>query len=53
MRYNVCVYLVAGVGGFKNGAKRNVKTDPHRSSPPTPSEIKKPILILTQNPAIK
>lgn len=40
---NVCVYLVAGIGGFKNGAKRNVKTDPHRSCPPIPNEIKKRI----------
>ncbi len=24
---NASVYLVAGVGGFKNAAKRNVKTD--------------------------
>ncbi len=24
---NVCVYLVAGIGGFKNVAQRNVKPD--------------------------
>jgi hypothetical protein len=41
--HNVCVYLVAGIGGFKNGAQRNVKTDLHRSCPPTPNEIKKRI----------
>ena len=41
MAGNVCVYLVAGVGGLKNGAQRNVKPDHHRPCPPTPGEIKK------------
>ena len=27
LTYNVYVYLVAGVGGFKNVAQRNVKPD--------------------------
>jgi hypothetical protein len=36
-----CVYLVAGVGGLKNGAQRNVKPDQHRPCPTTPDEIKK------------
>ncbi|MCC6815692.1 MAG: hypothetical protein IT267_04720 [Saprospiraceae bacterium] len=31
--YNASVYLVAGVGGFKNAAKRNVKTDLLSSCP--------------------
>jgi hypothetical protein len=30
-----CVYLVAGVGGLKNGAQRNVKSDLLRNCPPT------------------
>jgi hypothetical protein len=30
---NASVYLVAGVGGFKNEAKRNVKTDLLSSCP--------------------
>jgi hypothetical protein len=30
-----CVYLVAGVGGLKNGAQRNVKPDLLRNCPPT------------------
>ncbi|MBX2901828.1 MAG: hypothetical protein KF775_19420, partial [Cyclobacteriaceae bacterium] len=33
--------FVAGIGGFKNGAQRNVKTDLLRPCPPTPNEIKK------------
>jgi hypothetical protein len=27
MLHNVCVYAVAGLGGFKNAAQRNVKPD--------------------------
>jgi hypothetical protein len=33
MAANVCVYLVAGVGGLKNEAQRNVKPDQHRFVP--------------------
>jgi len=33
MAANASVYLVAGVGGFKNEAKRNVKTDLLSSCP--------------------
>ena len=28
MAYNVRLFAVAGIGGFKNGAQRNVKADP-------------------------
>ena len=41
MAPNVGVYFVAGIGGFKNGAKRNVKTDLHVLVPRHPNEIKK------------
>jgi len=27
MRHNVWLFAVAGIGGFKNGAQRNVKAD--------------------------
>jgi hypothetical protein len=33
MTGNVCVYLVAGLGGFKNEAQRNVKPDHSETLP--------------------
>jgi hypothetical protein len=33
MFYNVCVYAVRGIGGFKNEAQRNVKPDMLRTVP--------------------
>jgi hypothetical protein len=31
---NVWLFAVAGIGGFKNGAQRNVKADLLRNCPP-------------------
>ena len=36
----LCVYLFAGVGEFKNEAKRNVKPDLHRNSPPLSTKLR-------------
>ena len=33
MATNVCVYAVAGIGGLKNVAQRNVKPDHHVTVP--------------------
>ncbi|WHZ07081.1 MAG: hypothetical protein OJF59_000834 [Cytophagales bacterium] len=52
MRYNVCVYAVRGIGGLKNEAQRNVKPDLLRTVPTLLNQIKKILLILTQNPRI-
>jgi hypothetical protein len=43
MHHNVCVYLVAGLGGFKNEAKRNVKPDQHRNYPPLRTKLRNQI----------
>ena len=43
---NASVYLVAGVGGFKNGAKRNVKTDLLSSCPRYRTKLIKQTLFL-------
>lgn len=50
MVHNVYVYAVAGIGGLKNEAQRNVKPDHLRNCPPWVNEIKKPILIANRTP---
>ena len=48
----VCVYAVRGIGGLKNEAQRNVKPDLLRTVTTLLNQIKKILLILTQNPRI-
>jgi hypothetical protein len=52
LTYNVCVYLVAGVGGFKNVAQRNVKPDHLRNSPPLHTKLRNQFELAHRTPQL-